>query len=263
MTSSYRFNNFKNLKSDFYPSDKQVKIFNETGKVARRNCNGPWAGYSTEKALKDRATLINSISESTMHNRRKISPTPWKRANDPKVKSFVSKEITPKWTKISVAPESKYDQWQNSRLIKRGANYAKPFFKNRLSASTPNFMHIPRLAPEEFKRREKQNHDEYLSKTSHIKSDFGVSWEAPDFFHTDTNGIGPDRSHKRLTYAGRRTLLKLKTPKNAPTCTTLKLLENRTSRRNAVKQGPHNMRKTEITEFVNACVKQRVQIWKS
>ena len=263
MASSYKYNNFKNLKSEFYPSDNQIKIFNQTGKVVRRNCNGPWAGYSTEKAKSDRATLINSISATAGHNKRRVSPTPWKRSDDPKVKAYVSTEITPKWTKISVPPESKYDQWQSNRLKKRGANYKKPFFKNRLSASTPNFMGIPRLAPEEFKRRQKQDHDEYISKKSHVKSDFGVSWEAPGWFHTDTNGIGADRTHKTLTYAGKRTLLKLKTPKNAKSCKTLKLLENRTARRNAASKGPHNMRKTEISEYVNACVKQRVQIWKA
>ena len=146
MASSYKYNNFKNLKSEFYPSDNQIKIFNQTGKVVRRNCNGPWAGYSTEKAKSDRATLINSISATAGHNKRRVSPTPWKRSDDPKVKAYVSTEITPKWTKISVPPESKYDQWQSNRLKKRGANYKKPFFKNRLSASTPNFMERVTLA---------------------------------------------------------------------------------------------------------------------
>ena len=76
-----RKNNFKNLKSEFYPSDNQIKIFNQTGKVVRRNCNGPWAGYSTEKAKADRATLINSISATAGHNKRRVSPTPWKRSD--------------------------------------------------------------------------------------------------------------------------------------------------------------------------------------
>ena len=80
MASSYKYNNFKNLKSEFYPSDNQIKIFNQTGKVVRRNCNGPWAGYSTEKAKADRATLINSISATAGHNKRRVSPTPWKRS---------------------------------------------------------------------------------------------------------------------------------------------------------------------------------------
>ena len=220
---AYRFNNFQNLKSQFYPSDKQVKIFHQTGRVERRNANGPWAGYSTKKALKDRAELLNTLAKTTSKNTRTITSTPWVRSKDPKVKRYVSNEIPPKWTKISSPPETKYDEWQSSRLKKRGADYHHGFFKTRLSASTPNFMQIPRLEPEEFKRRKKEDYDNYISKKNHVKSDFGVSWEAPNWFHTDTNGINADRTHKALTYAGKRTLLKLKTPKDAPSCKTLKL----------------------------------------
>ena len=90
---AYRFNNFQNLKSQFYPSDKQVKIFHQTGRVERRNANGPWAGYSTKKALKDRAELLNTLSKTTSKNTRTITSTPWVRSKDPKVKRYVSNEI--------------------------------------------------------------------------------------------------------------------------------------------------------------------------
>ena len=139
---AYRFNNFQNLKSQFYPSDKQVKIFHQSGKIERRNANGPWSGYSTKKALKDRAELLNTLAKTTSKHTRTISPSPWVRSKDPKVKRYVSNEIPPKWTKISNPPETKYDEWQSSRLKKRGANYQHRFFENRLSALATQKRHL-------------------------------------------------------------------------------------------------------------------------
>ena len=42
MASSYKYNNFKNLKSEFYPSDNQIKIFfgSEDGYLYGIDTNG-------------------------------------------------------------------------------------------------------------------------------------------------------------------------------------------------------------------------------
>ena len=257
-----RFNNFRNLKSTFYPDQKQVKAYLKTGKVVRKNCNGPWKDYSTKKALQDRITISRTISEKEI--KRTVSRTPWARNHDPKVPRYRTSELEPKWTKISNRPETKYEKWQEQRMKRRGRDLTQPFFKNRLSNSMPKFSHMPRLEPEEFKRRQKQKHDNFVAKKAHeaAQTDFGVSWESPNWFKTDTNGKKPDKSFKTLSYAGSRTLLKVKTPRNAGH-PDLTMLKDRTARRKATHNANHNMKKTPITEYVNACVRTRVAIWKS
>ena len=60
-----RFNNFRNLKSTFYPDQKQVKAYLKTGKVVRKNCNGPWKDYSTKKALQKQQLFSVAYGRST------------------------------------------------------------------------------------------------------------------------------------------------------------------------------------------------------
>lgn len=255
--------NFKNLKSEFYPSENTIKTYLKTGKVVRKNNNGPWSGYKhcTQKLLEDRETLQRTLSAVDIP--RKVSKTPWARNYAPDVPVFRSKEVTPKWSKVSNGPpEEKYEKWQNERLKNRGMDRTKPFFKNRLSASMSEFAHMPRLEPEEYARRAKKDRDEYLARKNYKRGDFGVSWESPNWFKTDTNGKLPDRSFKTLTYAGKQTLLKVKTPRDAPQA-EISLLNDRTARQQKLRERNHNMKKTEITEYVNACVRTRVAIWKS
>ena len=153
---AYRFNNFQNLKSQFYPSDKQVKIFSSDWQSRTSKCQWALGWLQYQESAQGPSRIIKYIGENNFKKYSNNYLNSMGTLKRPKGQRYVSNEIPPKWTKISSPPETKYDEWQSSRLKKRGADYHHGFFKTRLSASTPNFMQIPRLEPEEFKRRKKK-----------------------------------------------------------------------------------------------------------
>jgi hypothetical protein len=178
--------------------------------------------------------------------------------------------------KISNSDEHEYGIWKRKKNVSSGA-YEHPssigFFKNRVNESAPKWMQLKSIQPSAFFKHKNRLDNEKIKekqfKLDRLKNEDRTtagSFDTPDWFKTDRNGIKPIKNSKTFCH-GNQTLLKSHESRGFTGRGTgvmqlrpdLSLLENRTARSKLRLKGPHNRIRTEMVEFCRAAVKQGIK----
>ena len=210
--------------------------------------------------------MLNKFEETsgkTIHGtrlRRRVPAEPWKRKGDHAKED--GNILVPKAGKVSLPMERCYEDWKSKRLRSQGADYTNAWFKTRVSASAPRFFNMPKLAPSEFKSRQRAEAEERERIRNAPKGDQRSSADGPAWFDLDRNNCGPSPSHKAIPYKG-RTMLRPDKPKTGAPKAELSMMTGRSARKWDPSQKKFFRQSSANVDYVRACVRQGVEIWRA